>query len=80
MRAVRAKASELRGAEQRRWWHLTTSHACMPCPLLKSRALGGLPPAARPRRPPELITEGILTKAADVYAFGVITWEIYCGR
>lgn len=30
--------------------------------------------------PPELITEGILTKAADVYAFGVITWEIYCGR
>jgi hypothetical protein len=32
------------------------------------------------RRPPELITEGILTKAADVYAFGVITWEIYVGR
>jgi len=31
-------------------------------------------------RPPELITEGILTKAADVYAFGVITWEIYVGR
>jgi hypothetical protein len=30
--------------------------------------------------PPELITEGILTKAADVYAFGVITWEIYVGR
>lgn len=32
------------------------------------------------RRPPELITEGILTKSADVYAFGVITWEIYVGR
>ena len=31
-------------------------------------------------RPPELITEGILTKSADVYAFGVITWEIYVGR
>jgi serine/threonine protein kinase len=30
--------------------------------------------------PPELITEGILTKSADVYAFGVITWEIYVGR
>lgn len=30
--------------------------------------------------PPELITEGILTKAADVYAFGVITWEMYVGR
>ena len=35
---------------------------------------------ARACRPPELITEGILTKAADVYAFGVITWEIYVGR
>lgn len=30
--------------------------------------------------PPELITEGILTKSADLYAFGVITWEIYVGR
>lgn len=30
--------------------------------------------------PPELIKEGILTKMADVYAFGVITWEMYLGR
>lgn len=30
--------------------------------------------------PPELITEGILTKAADVYAYGVLAWEMYCGR
>jgi hypothetical protein len=37
-------------------------------------------PAQCVSRPPELITEGILTKAADVYAFGVITWEIYVGR
>lgn len=32
------------------------------------------------RRPPELITGGILTKASDVYAFGVILWEMYVGR
>ena len=38
------------------------------------------PTLSPPCRPPELITEGILTKAADVYAFGVITWEIYVGR
>lgn len=25
-------------------------------------------------RPPELITDGILTPAADVYAFGVLAW------
>lgn len=30
--------------------------------------------------PPELITQGILTKAGDVYSFGVILWEIYVGR
>jgi len=30
--------------------------------------------------PPELITGGILTKAGDVYAFGIITWELYVGR
>lgn len=30
--------------------------------------------------PPELITGGILTKAGDVYAFGIITWEMYVGR
>eukprot|EP00887_Chlorella_sp_A99_P005032 scaffold4.g5032.t1 len=30
--------------------------------------------------PPELIADGVLTKAADVYAFGVILWEIYVGR
>ena len=31
-------------------------------------------------RPPELLESGTLTKAADVYAFGVILWEIYSGR
>lgn len=31
-------------------------------------------------RPPELIKDGLLTKAADVYAFGVIIWELYVGR
>ncbi|GAB4814749.1 hypothetical protein N2152v2_001795 [Parachlorella kessleri] len=30
--------------------------------------------------PPELITDGLLTRAADAYAFGVLAWEIYCGR
>ena len=30
--------------------------------------------------PPELITGGMLTKAGDVYAFGIITWELYVGR
>jgi serine/threonine protein kinase len=30
--------------------------------------------------PPELITGGILTKAGDVYAFGIIVWEMYVGR
>lgn len=42
-----------------------------------ARCLSCLAPS---RRPPELITEGILTKSADLYAFGVITWEIYVGR
>eukprot|EP00891_Asterochloris_glomerata_P005705 jgi/Astpho2/5705/gw1.00079.187.1_t len=27
--------------------------------------------------PPELLMDGILTKAADVYAFGVLLWEMY---
>lgn len=30
--------------------------------------------------PPELITGGLLTKAGDVYAFGVILWELYNGK
>jgi serine/threonine protein kinase len=30
--------------------------------------------------PPELITGGLLTKSGDVYAFGVILWELYCGK
>lgn len=30
--------------------------------------------------PPELITRGLLTKAGDVYAFGVILWELYVGK
>ena len=30
--------------------------------------------------PPELITGGLLTKAGDAYAFGVILWELYNGK
>lgn len=30
--------------------------------------------------PPELITGGLLTKSGDVYAFGVILWELYNGK
>lgn len=29
--------------------------------------------------PPELLMEGKLTKSADVYAFGVLLWEMYTG-
>ncbi len=29
--------------------------------------------------PPELLTDGRLTRAADVYSFGVILNEMYCG-
>lgn len=29
--------------------------------------------------PPELLTEGKLSKAADVYAFGVLMWEMTTG-
>jgi serine/threonine protein kinase len=28
---------------------------------------------------PELMTDGLLTRAADVWSFGVIAWEIYTG-
>ena len=30
--------------------------------------------------PPELLMEGKLTKSADVYAFGVLLWELYTGQ
>lgn len=30
--------------------------------------------------PPELLTAGKLSKAADVYAFGVLLWEMYTGK
>jgi serine/threonine protein kinase len=30
--------------------------------------------------PPELIVDGALSKAGDVYAFGVCAWEVYAGR
>ena len=30
--------------------------------------------------PPELLMEGKLTKSADVYAFGVLLWEMYTGE
>jgi len=26
---------------------------------------------------PELMTDGLLTKAADVWSFGVLCWEMY---
>lgn len=30
--------------------------------------------------PPELLLSGVLSKSADVYAFGVVLWEIYVGE
>ena len=30
--------------------------------------------------PPELLMEGKLTKSADVYAFGVLLWEMFTGE
>jgi len=30
--------------------------------------------------PPELLSENRLSKAADVYAFGVILWELFTGE
>ena len=30
--------------------------------------------------PPELLKEGKLTRAADVYSFGVIMWELYSNK
>ena len=30
--------------------------------------------------PPELLAEGRLSKAADVYAFGVLLWEMYTSK
>mmetsp|Transcript_19044 Transcript_19044/g.32598 ORF Transcript_19044/g.32598 Transcript_19044/m.32598 type:complete len:905 (+) Transcript_19044:39-2753(+) len=29
--------------------------------------------------PPELLTDGLLTKATDVYSFGVLMWQMYTG-
>lgn len=31
-------------------------------------------------QPAELLREGKLTKAVDVYSFGMIMWELYTGR
>jgi serine/threonine protein kinase len=38
------------------------------------------PPVLPARRPPELLADGLLSKATDVYALGVLVWEMYCGR
>ena len=29
---------------------------------------------------PERMSDGMLSKAADVYSFGVICWELWCGK
>ena len=29
---------------------------------------------------PELLMDGVLTQSADVYSFGVILWELWCGK
>lgn len=29
---------------------------------------------------PEVVKEGIFSRAADAYAYGIIMWELYCGR
>ena len=44
-----------------------------------------LPPAAATARvlllpPPELLLDGHLSKACDVYGYGVIVWEMYSGQ
>lgn len=51
------------------------SRICGERGYLKTKTLG-----CAEYMPPELIRGGILTKASDVYAFGVITWELYLGR
>lgn len=30
--------------------------------------------------PPELLIHGDLSKACDVYAFGALLWELFCGE
>lgn len=49
----------------------THAHASPPFALLRARGN---------RRPPELITDGLMTRAGDVYAFGVVMWELYMGQ
>ena len=31
-------------------------------------------------RAPEMLNSGHMTKAADVYSFGVLLWEMFCGE
>ncbi len=33
-----------------------------------------------PLQPPELLLDGLLTPATDVYIYGVVLWEMWAGR
>lgn len=38
------------------------------------------PERVQTHMPPELLTKGKLSKAADVYAFGILVWEMVTGE
>ena len=56
------------------WWPLLQLH---PTYVMKSRpGLGVVPLAQVTHQPPELLREGLLSKAADVYALGILLWSV----